>query len=176
MAPLSPDNTPRVFYTYQTAFNEHTLTVRLEDPSGVLADADAFVGDFLTAAGSAFYPATITKVEQSSQGSNVRFPVVSDRIGDSFGSGTGTAESDTYGLTFTGKSTAGRRARFTVFGCNQGFSNFKFTSSENALVAAALGVLAAATGAPAAIDGNLIVWNSYALVKPFDHWVDELRG
>jgi hypothetical protein len=102
--------------------------------------------------------------------------VASARIGDDFGSGSGTAEADTYGLTFTGKSTLGKRSRLTMFGCNQGFSNFKFTSTENTFVAAALGVLAAATGAPAAIDGALVVWNSYALIKPFDHWVDKLRG
>lgn len=175
MPPINPWNTPRVFYTYQTAFNEHTVTVRLADPDGTLADADAFIAAFLSAAGGAFYPATFTKVEQSGTGSNVRFPVASERIGDSFGTGTGTAETDTYGCSFTGKSTLGHRARMTWFGYNGGFSNFKVLPSESTLIAAGLGVLNTSEDAPAAVDGAMVIWNQYALVKPFDHWVSELR-
>jgi len=176
MAPLEPWNTPRVFYHYANSVGSHTLTVRLEDPDGVLADADTLVDAVLTDLSPALYATQILSVEQSASGSNLRFPAASSIVGNSYGSGSATVEGDATPLNFVGKSTGGRLVRFGVFGYAGSFSQFRLTSGENGAIAAAVAELNAAEGAGAAIDGLHAIWKEYANVKPNDHWVKEARN
>lgn len=176
MAPLPASNTPRVYYTYANSLNTHTLTVRLASPDGTLADADAAVAALLSAIGGEFVASTITKVEQSASGDNARFPVASDRIGDEFGSGAAIPETAGRQCRFVGKSTSARRASLTLFGYKGIVGNFRIDSGESVTVAAAVNALQASEGAPAAIDGNMILWSAYVNIKDNDHWVKEFRN
>lgn len=176
MAPLNPWNTPRVFYHYANSRGAHTLTVRLESPDGVLADADSLVDDVLTAVSGSLFATQILSVEQSASGSNLRLPAASSIVGNSYGSGEATVEGDATPLNFVGKSTGGRLVRFGIFGYAGSYSGFRVTSGENSQIAAGVAVLNAAEGAGAAIDGLHAIWKSYANVKPNDHWVKEARN
>lgn len=175
MAPLSPSNTPRVYYTYQNEVSQHTLVIRLASPDGNLADADAAVGALLSACGNLFGESTIVAVEQSSTGDNIRHPVASDRIGDVFGSGSVTKDTNPISLTFTGRSIGGHKGRLSLFGYKEAISQYRLLPSERTEIATALAALAAAEGAPAAIDGEMMIWHQYANIKPNDHWVKKSR-
>jgi len=176
MAPLPEDNTHRFYYHYANAINPHTLVIRATAGTD-LAAADALVAAILTAIGANFPASTITGVEESAQGSNLRFPVASARTGDTFGGGTGSVEQDAIAIMFGGRSLGGRRMRLFLFGWGGGFSaNFRIQSVENAGVASAINALGASTAVPKAIDGFEGTWKSYANVKPNDHWVKQGRS
>jgi hypothetical protein len=114
-------------------------------------------------------------VEQSATGENVRHPVASDRIGDEFGSGSVTKDTNPIALTFVGKSIPGRLGRISLFGYKEANSAYRLLGSERSEIAAALVVLGSAEGAPAAIDGEPMLWKQYADIKPNDHWVKKSR-
>jgi len=176
MAPLPPESTKRFYYSYANAVNPHVLVLRVPD-AATTAEADALIDALLTDIGGSFPASTITAVEVSASGSNARFPIASDRLGDTFGSGSGSIEQDAIAIGFVGRSSGGRRARLFMFGWGGGFStNFRVQSTESAGVAAAINDLNAAVGDILAIDGLDITWKSYANVKPNDHWVKAGRS
>lgn len=176
MAPLPPESTKRFYYSYASAINPHTLVLRVPD-AATTAEADLLVAALLTDIGANFPASTITSVEVSASGSNARFPIASDRLGDNFGSGTGSIEQDAIGIGFVGRSSGGRRARLFMFGWGGGLSsNYRISAAENAGVAAAINDLNDAAGDIVAIDGLEITWKAYANVKPNDHWVKAGRS
>lgn len=175
MAPLAPNLTQRWFYTYQNARNAHEFTIRGTDLA-TLADADALVASILSAIGNRFASSTITKVEHSGIGGNVRFGVVSDRLGDEFGSGAPNPVQDATELTFTGKTENARRWRFGIFGWMSDVGDFRQTSSEDAEVAAVVNLWAADSPVNVGIDGLKIFPNAYGNIKPNDHWVKKSRS
>ncbi len=174
MAPLSPDNTARVYYTYSNGINEHTMVLRI-GVSDDFHDADTLMENLLSAIGGKFHASTFTVVEESAAGSNIRFPVASDRLGDLFGSGAATKDTDAQAATFVGKSSGGRLARLSIFGYKDVISAYRLTAGEDAAVASAIEVLNVADTAGKAIDGLDVLWKGYIDIKPNDHWVTESR-
>jgi len=140
-----------------------------------VADADALVAAILSAIGNRFAASTITKVEHSTIGDNVRFGIVNERLGDEFGSGSGTPEQYATELTFTGKTLGGRRWRFGIFGWMSDTGDFRQTASEDAEVAAVVNIWATDDPTHVGIDGLKVFPNAYANIKPNDHWVKESR-
>lgn len=174
MAPISPDNTRRVYYTYSNAVHEHTVVIRTAELTGI-AGADALMEAVLLEI-TGFFPATsITKVEESAIGSNIRFPVVSDRLGDSWGSGAANADVDAQSLTFVGKSSGGVLTRMSFFGYFGTISAYRLTGAENANIADAVIALNASPVAGIAVDGLTVLWADYANIKPNDYWVRRAR-
>lgn len=174
MAPLPQYNTRRWYYTYENARNPHTLMLR-GNADSTTADADAVVAAILSAIGNRFAASTIVKVEFSTNGENTRFLVDSDRLGDSFGTGSPTPAQDATELTFTGKSTGGRRVRLGIFGWMSDTGDFRQTSDEDSEVAAVVNLLNDAGNVPVGIDNFSAIWHSYANIKPNDHWVKKSR-
>lgn len=175
MAPLPQSNTQRWYYTYQNAFNEHVMIVR-GDTTATIEDADALIGNMLSGIGGLFVESVITGVEHSAQGSNLRFPVVSERTSDTFGTGVGTIEQDSSQLTFVGRTIGGRRTRFTIFGYSGASSAWRVTSAENSAIGAVANLFSADGPVPVGIDLFPAVWHQYANVNVNDHWVKEARG
>jgi len=174
MAPLSPDNTKRIYYTYNNGINDHTVVIRLAGATDIV-QADALLGAVLAEIGVFFPETTITLVEESAMGSNIRIPVTSDRLGDSFGSGDATKDVDAQALTFVGKSGGGRLTRLSFFGYFGAISAYRLTGGENAAIADAVTALNTASLAGVAIDGQQVLWANYANIKPNDHWVKRAR-
>lgn len=174
MAPLNPNNTQRWFYHYTNSRNSHQFMIRGQDIATIAA-ADDLVASILSAIGNRFAASTITKVEHSAVGSDVRFPVTSDRLGDNFGSGSPTPEQDATECNFTGKTTNARRWRFGIFGWMSDTGDFRQLSSEDTEVAAVVALWNTATDVTVGIDKLPLVVNSYANIKTNDHWVKESR-
>jgi len=176
MAPLPPESTKRFYYNYANATNPHTFVFRVPDDA-TTAGTDALVATILGAIGGSFPLSTITSVEVSATGSNARFPIASDRIGDSFGSGVGSVEQDAIGIGFVGRSSGGHRARLFLFDWGGGFSsNYRIAFAESTAVATVIDALNGATGVIEGIDGLEVTWKAYANVKPNDHWVKAGRS
>jgi hypothetical protein len=174
MAPLDPAATQRWYYTYANSRNEHTLTLR-GNADAINADADAAFSAIVGAIGTFFCFSTVLRVETSVEGSNVRNPTGSDLIGSTFGSGACTADQAAMGMSVTGKSLAGKRARLFLFGWNQPLGNYRLDAGEDSSVAALIGALDDLGNVPVAIDGLTVTWNAYVNIKPNDHWVSQLR-
>jgi len=175
LAPINPNNTRRVYYTYNNGIHDHTFVVRTAELTGI-AGADALVAAVLTEI-TGFFPATtITGVEESAAGSNIRFPVTSLRQGDTFGSGAANSDVDAQALTFVGKSSGGVLTRLSFFGYFGTISGYRLTSGENAAIAAAVAALNASPVAGIAVDGNTVLWADYANIKPNDYWVKQARA
>jgi len=176
MAPLSPSNTKRFYYTYANSVNPHTFVLRVPD-GATTADADALVAQLLSAIGGQFSASLITSVEVSAKDSDFRFPIASARLGDTFGTGSASVESDAIAIGFVGRSTAGRRMRLFLFGWIGGLgANYRISSTEMASVGSAITALGSNPLVPLAIDGFPGTWKSYANVKPNDHWVKAGRS
>lgn len=174
MTALSPNNTQRWFYTYANSKNTHEFMIRGIDIA-TIAGADDLVASLLSAIGNRFGASTITKVEHSAVGSDIRFPVTSARLGDNFGTGSPNLSQDATELNFTGKSTGGRRWRWGLFGWMSDVGDFRQLSSEDSEVADVVALWNSSLDVTVGIDKLPLVVNGYANIKPNDHWVKQSR-
>lgn len=174
MAPLSPDNTQRWYYTYQQGEVSHELVLR-GNSAGTLIAADAVVAGILTGVGAHFIASTITGVEHSAAGSNLRFPVDSDRVGDVFGSGTPTAYHKATYMGWVGRSEGGRRARLFLFGYKDALLNYRILASADSGVDDSIGVLNTADTVGVGIDAQNVIWHNYVNLGVNDHWEGKAR-
>jgi len=174
--PPLPDNaSQRWFYHYQNAVARHVMMIR-GTSSANTADADDLVIDLLGAIGGQFGLNEFYAVEHAAAGSDLRFPVASDRIGDTFGSGTMLAEWNATAATFVGRSGGGYRGRIVLFGWKGVTSAFRLTSAEESQVADAVAVLNSHTATPATKEELPATWYPYVDIKPNDHWVRKARN
>lgn len=172
MAPLLPSNTPRFRFHYANGANQHTLQVRShESPASI----GARVHDFLTALGVAITEITMDFVDFAPAGSDIFNPVTTGIEGNSYGLGVPAVTQQVAAINFIGRTPGGRRVRYAVFGAASVATNYRFSAGENSLVDAAIAVLVASGSQLRGIDDLTPVWKTYANVKPFDHWVEQVR-
>lgn len=175
MAPLPPSNTPRynVFYTV-TGGEQHSMQFRAPAPVSPAA-LGIFVQGFFFNISTSLYQVTIDYVEWAPAGSDIFNVVTTGAEGAVYGTGSQPAIARPLMVTFTGRSSGGRRGRVMVFGWIPTDTTWRFNAGENAQVDAGVAALSGASGYPLAIDGTEIVWHSYANVKNHDHYVKEAR-
>lgn len=176
MAPLNPNNTDRIKIFYQNAIAEHVVLVRAVS-SGDIADVK---DNFLAIVGylsSLFHFHEITALQRAAEGSDLFFDIDgTDFVGETWGTGPASAESNPVAATFVGRSGEGRRSKFSLFGYNGGVSAYRVTSAENTGVENAVATLNGSETSFVAIDGLPVIWKAYADIKANDYWVAQSRG
>jgi hypothetical protein len=160
---------------YENAVAEHNVVIRIANVPAA-AEAETVFQNIVNDVTDAFHQSFVTRVELAQDNSNIFLPYSSTTIATlTWGTGTATVESNATALSFVGRSVEGRRARFFLFGYKNAFSNYRITSLESTAVEDAITELDGATTSFLAIDQLKPVWNSYANVKPNDHWVRKAR-
>lgn len=175
MAALPVNNTGRYFIDYQNAVASHTMVVRCSDALS-FGQIDAAVTPFLNAISQYVGVSTITSCRYSNKGEAFSNPVASSLVGVSFGSNAVTVEQNAVAMTFVGRDQQGHRARISVFGFRNAFSNFRLTVAESAGVGTAVAALNNPTGVFLAISDTEAVWYQFADIKPNDYWVRRARA
>lgn len=189
MADFAPNYTARYRIRYSTLGHEHSMLWRIARGTGTtgLALMVAKVGDFLTAVKVArFTDWTIISAEYAPEDVDIFAPAAVP----SPDAGTATIPTNpksqsTFAVSFIGRSTAGQKARFYVYGWDGSpeisvgpavADDFRLYSAESGTVAA--GVAELASGAPdiVASDNFSVIWYSYVNGKYNDHWVASGRG
>lgn len=172
MAPLSPSNTPRFRIFYAGGGLQHSFQMRSnQSPASIGTAANAF----LTALTPVLFSLVIDHVEFAPAGSDIFNPVVTGIEGNPYGAGASPIANLAWGWNFIGRTSGGRRVRVAVFSSTVLALNYRASAGEVAAVDAARGSLVANSLSWLGIDGVTPVWKTYANVKPFDHWVKELR-
>jgi len=176
MAPLDPTSTARWKYTYQNAVSEHSITFRAVSGSTV-AELDEIMQTLISWFGLHSVASTITGLDQALIGSDIFNPVAgSTLIGDSFGDTTANPSNNAVAATFIGRTTGGRRSRFSLFGWKEAVSDYRLTTAEDAGLTGVIAFLNDPDTPLLAIDGLAPVFKSYVDIKANDHWVDEARS
>lgn len=175
MAPLSPSNTLRYFADYSVGTVEHTAVIRA---NAVLSPATmgTQLDQVFTALAGQLSSISFVRLRVAVVGSNVTNPVICGIEGNTYGAGVaGTLEKAT-SLNFVGRSTAGRRSRFSIFGYKGAPSDFRLTSAEAAAIGTALLTINGGVNSWLAIDGLKAVWYPYADVSYNAYWQRQLRA
>jgi len=175
MAPLDPHNTAyyTVYYTVQG--NQHSFRIRVE-PTFSPADIGPEIEQLFGNLDDNLYATTIDFVTFNANGSDVSVPVTTSADGLTFGSGAGTTLTEPQYIDFVGRSSGGRRVKFTIYGINDLGGDFRIGATEFASVTAVLAQLAAAEGAWLAIDGLQPIWKQYANTGLNSYWQRQQRG
>lgn len=184
MADFAPNFTCRLKFTYAVLGLQHTLLWRL--PRGTVAP-NAWVTkfqNFLSTFSSLRYTNfTIIGAEFSEEDSDFFVPTIAPTPdAGSLALPTQFISESTAAASFVGRSSAGHKAKFHLFGTaftpeGSGVTadNFRLTTSEVVLLGSAIGDLNAAP-VLVANDNNPVSWYPYVNSKYMDHWVKAVRG
>jgi len=161
MAPLPTNNTGVLFIDYTSGGQQHTAEVRLPAGSGLTEAATAYAAmrDVMKAV---LYPDDLIQGGRwRAAGGTVTLPVTG---ASAAGTGSGTPDNDRKPnfLSFTGRSSDGRRVRFTVFTRAvapeaDGWRDLTPNTSFQAILTA----LQSADVSARTISGNSPIWHSY---------------
>jgi len=80
-----------------------------------------------------------------------------------------------WAYTFLGRTSGGRRVRFTQFGALFLGVDYRIVAGESSPIDAVVAVLQAASGLIVGIDDLTPVWKTYADCGVNDHWIKNLR-
>lgn len=176
MAPLDPAGTDRWYLEYKTTHARHEICFRSGGLAGVDTVTTALIAYCNAVKPYLYQDVVFDKLRHSNTGSNLSFPIAWTPIA---GTSPGTAQPKTEAplfMSFTGRSSQGRRVRITQFGIQVAWSDdFRITYGENAVPAAILGALEAHTNVWVAIDGFAIMWNQYANTGFNAYWQRQSR-
>lgn len=172
MAPLAPNNTPRYRFHYTQIGVQHTHQLRTNASPGT---AGGFMNAYWTFFGSTIFGLVLDFVDWAPEGSDIFNVVLTGYEGEAYGAGVGGVEDIPRAYTFIGRSPGGRRCRFVQFGAKNVGGNYRVSAGELAEIDAVIALLQGASTNVLAIDGLQPLWHSYANVKEYDHWVDEVR-
>lgn len=176
MAPLNPNATDRLKITYQNAIAEHTCMIRIASSADIEGAGDDFIA-VVAEVSLLFCVSEVTGVQYAATGVDVFNDVeVAALNGFTWGAATATKDTNPVAGTFVGRSGAGRRARFSLFGFDSDLSEYRLTSGENASVLNAVNLLNGYETTFLAIDGLPVIWKGYMDIKANDHWVGKSRG
>jgi hypothetical protein len=178
MAPLPESNTARLFVGYNDGIFDHTLQFRYDDSSTTESDVMDVAHDYLSAIAGALYAVSITTVERSASGSNVRLPVTWSHS-PSYGSGAMPGVNAPRYLEFTGKDQTGRRWHLTQFGIDLATpTTYKLLPGDDADVDAGRAALVAGFLAftITSIAAQKVMVNLDVPVGFNDHFIDLRRG
>jgi hypothetical protein len=142
-------------------------------PATLGAELDVLY-DALATAGI-IYQITIDEVQFAANGSNVFNTVVSGIEGNTYGSGTPTTAQVPQYFDFVGRSTDGRRVRFSVFGANYLGGDYRVVAGENPGIDVVVTLLNASVNAWFTIGGLKAIWKSYANVGVNAYWQRAVR-
>lgn len=173
--PLPANSTQRWFYDYACGTYSHTFVVRGR-PAVTLSDVDDAVALILGDIGSLFTTSVMTGVRYALAGSDVTNAVPSDRISDTWGTGTPTAYHAATTMSFTGRDPAGYKARFFLFGFKEALLDYRLLTSESTPVLNAVNHLNSFGDAFDTVNGMSATWNSYANLGVNDHWMRKVRA
>lgn len=172
MAPISPDNTPRFRCHYETVGREHTLQVRSHA-------SPSFVGSFLDSYFSAFgvtiATMTVDFVDWAPAGSDIFNPVVTGIEANNYVGGSEIPENAAWTYTFIGRTSGGKRVRFTQYGALFLGVDYRISAGESSPIDAVVAVLVGAGALIVGIDDLVPIWHAYADCNVNDHWVKRLR-
>jgi hypothetical protein len=160
-----------LFYT--NGGNQHSQQMR----TGVLSPATfgTVMDLYYTGLASKLYSTTIDFVTFRSAGSNVSNIVTTGIEGNVYGSGAPSTLNEPLYIDFVGRSSGGRRVRFTQFGCNDLATDYRFIAGESAAVDATIAFMNASSNAWYAIDGLKAIWKSYANTGLNSYWQRKQR-
>jgi hypothetical protein len=175
MPPIPENNTPVWFVDYQQGDFNHTFQVRSQEGESV-AGFDAAMLALLPDVGGLVVAGLITGVRFRDAGSDIAVPVDSERIGDTFGSGSNNPDVAPLSIRFVGRDSIGVRVSITFFGYRLGTSSWRLTSTENADVADVVATLNSGPDFFVTIAQNKPIWYPYANINAHDHWVKRARG
>jgi hypothetical protein len=168
MAPLPTNNTPVYDLYYTNGGNQHTQQVR----TGVLSPAafGTIMDLYYTGMASKLYATSIDFVTFRPAGSTIANIVTTGIEGNTYGSGTPSPLNEPLYVDFVGRSSGGRRVRFTQFGCNDLAADYRFVAGESAVIDAAIAFINTTSNAWYAIDGLKGIWKSYANTGLNAYW------
>lgn len=172
MAPLPENSTPRFKLHYVITSYDHTMQVRSHMSP---ASFGTLMGSFLAAFGINIYALTVTNVEFAAANSNIFNLVTTGIEGITYGAGASDPQHAPLAYNFIGRSTGGRRVRLAVFGSKSYGTNYRVSPGEESWVDDARVVLDDAGPAIVCIDDIPPIWKTYVNVKPFDHWINQVR-
>lgn len=172
MAPLNPNNTPRFRVFYTTIGHQHSLQVRSPYSPAALG---GFITNYFGAFGVTCATAVIDFVDFAPSGSDIFNPVTTGVEGTTFTGGTSVAESAAWEFTFIGRSSGGRRVRYSRFGALYLGTDYRIVAGESTPIDNVVAQLNAAGSNLVCIDGLRPVWKTYADCGVNDHWVKVLR-
>ena len=161
MAPLPDNNTPTLFLDYTSGGQNHTAEVRLPSAATTSTASAAAATIAAVMKNTMLTSDTIKGARFRAQGSTFSFPV---SVTATAGTIAGTADPDLKPAfySFTGRSSDGRRVRFTVF---TNYVNTMTDGYRDATPAAAFASVLAALGSSGAdartISGLAPTWNPY---------------
>jgi hypothetical protein len=134
--------------------------------------------DLLTVLDPGLTLLTVLGARFRAEGSNITLPLV--WTGDSnYGGTLGPRYKGAAFLDFVGRDVEGRRCRLEIFGPGDFFDttneDYRFTSTDSAVVADAVAVLQAGSGTPVSIAGNDVGWYPYANTGVNAYWRNRIR-
>src|SRR5215207_4897054 len=174
LPPLPPSNTIRYFADYSTATVSHTAIIRANAVASP-ANIGALLNSIFTSFSNVASAITFHTLRVAVVGSDVTNPVVSGFEGTIYGAGGESEASRVTSLNFVGRSSGGRRVRFSLFGYTGPISSWRLTNSENVNVAAINATMVSAVNSFYSIDGIKPLWYPYANVSFNAYWQKELR-
>lgn len=175
MAPLPPESTRRYYLTYVVDTKEHTMVMRTEDTVDEV-QATAALDAFISAFAGELQGISITKLEVSNSGSNVRLPAAWGGAA-SYGNGFSNVVNAPRFFSVTGKSGEGRDFRVEVFGAASTVdNNYRYTDAELSIVSDVIAALEADPQVWLTISGNKPIYNSYLNVAYSAYWQRQLRS
>lgn len=175
MPPSPVNGTKRWKVSYDVGGFEHQFLVRSLS-AATTSEIAAQVEEWLTDLTSLFFASTVTGVQEAADSSNLFFPITTDLVGHTWGSGSNDKTGNPMQLNFVGRSNTGKRCRIGLFGYKGAFSDWRLTSAENAAIDAAVTTLNTTVTIFIAIDESVPIWYPYANVGANDYWLKQSRA
>lgn len=181
MAPLPANNTSVLFTHYRANAREHVMQIRYNAAGAPSADFVNLWKNFLTSINN-LMPTDYTWLGWEYRPAGSNFASLLSTAGPTLAGTIPLTPSlaPSY-MHFIGRSLGGRRVRLAVLGAGLdpagGTStvvDYRLTETENAVIASALGALAALDAI--AIDAQSIVWKPYANLGYNSYWQKQMRG
>lgn len=177
MAPLPEHNTARLFVDYNNGVHDHTLLVRYTPSAGSDIAMDNAAA-FLQALDPILYEIAIIGARIAATGSNITVPIPWTGS-PTYGDGVMPLVNAPRQMTFLGRTSGGRRARWSIFGYKGTWPDrYRYSSTEVAEIGDAIDALddGGEAGAFIAIDGFVPSLYPYADFNFNSYWETETRG
>lgn len=164
MAPESPDNTIRLWVKKTGVTGEHETLFRFMPGTTQVEGAAAAAAVLLAADGLVYTGDSWTSARWADAGSNISLPIAWTPIPGANGT-TRDPQNDPFFLTFVGRSTAGRRVRWTIQGAVfMDDDNYRVNAGDNAGVADTIEAIRDNAPPITSIEATEILVYSYANV------------
>lgn len=177
LPPLPPSNTERWFLDYTVGSQQHSLLMRATTILSAV-EACTALDVFLTAIAGNLVEIVPVGLRHASIGSDVTNPADFGTLAEGYGTGTVSSINRPLQVTFTGRSTDGRKNRVGIYGWTaQTDSSWRITTLEDSDVLLGVNALTslASSGKFCTISGQRAIWHSYANIGYNDYWVNQAR-